>query len=467
MSIEASPVRRRVRPWIRRLAIYVLPLLAAFCGLAAWDYIETRRLTREIDAIVARGEPITRFGRLSNRSEDVGEKGEDADHMYAAAAMLSLARDGGNESLAARHPLAIHSKFMPVREWVNGAAQEPAFSGLGAAKQMLEAEWNDPLRLVDKAAAMRHSREDSASEFSGRISGLYNLSRLVSSRTIGLSLAGQGEAAVDSAISAIRLRRAIPPSQRWLTWTAHDVPVILSLSKPSEQALSRLQATLAREEDPDGPIRDFIETRGRLLNDVWLRFYRVQPGTPLPPAFPVELLPSPQMRPLITRELVRSLRAWAELLEIARKPWPERAKLAAPEKYRYAGEQFNRGGINGVLAAVSIFRQTLVPDLLVYDRGSQVAVAIERYRRAHDGAVPATLNELIPRFLQTIPEDPVLGEPLRFRALPDGYVVYSVGPDGKDDGGTQLRQTPMGAKYFQTAFPSGADMGIRVRIPHP
>ena len=140
MSIEESPVHRGVRPWIRRLAIYVLPLLAAFCGIAVWDYIETRRLAREIDAIVARGEPITRFGRLSNRSADPGEKGEDADYMYAAAAMLSLARDVGNESLAARHPLAIHSKFMRVRDWVNGTAQQPSSAELVAAKQMEQEE---------------------------------------------------------------------------------------------------------------------------------------------------------------------------------------------------------------------------------------------------------------------------------------------------------------------------------------
>lgn len=455
---------RRVRPWIRRLAIYVLPLLAAFFGLAAWDYIETRRLTGEIDAIAARGEPITRFGPQVDRARDLGETGENADYMYSAAAMLSLSRDIGSKSAATRHPLAIHSKFMRVREWANGTAQKPTTAELDAAKQTLEAEWHDALALVDKAAGRLHRGFDTEDEFSGRVSGLYNVSRLVSSRTIALSLEGQGDAAVASAISAIRLRRAIRPSQRWLEWTAHEVPVIVSLSKPSEEALARLQTTLGREEDADGPTRDFIETRGRLLNDVWLRFYRVQPGSPLPPAFPIELLPSPQMRPLITHELVRSLRVWAELLEITRKPWPERARLAAEVIEQYSNEQFNRGGVNGVLAAVSIFRQTLVPDILVYDRTSQIAVAIERYRRAHADAAPATLNELIPRYLQAIPEDPLVGRPLRFRPLPDGYVVYSVGPDGKDDGGTQLRQTPIGTT---AQFPTGADMGIRVLTRYP
>jgi hypothetical protein len=33
------------------------------------------------------------------------------------------------------------------------------------------------------------------------------------------------------------------------------------------------------------------------------------------------------------------------------------------------------------------------------------------------------------------PIDPYSGEPMRYRAQPSGYVIYSVGPDRKDDGG--------------------------------
>jgi hypothetical protein len=34
-----------------------------------------------------------------------------------------------------------------------------------------------------------------------------------------------------------------------------------------------------------------------------------------------------------------------------------------------------------------------------------------------------------------LPVDPFDGKPLRSKRLPDGIVVYSVGPDGVDDGG--------------------------------
>lgn len=65
------------------------------------------------------------------------------------------------------------------------------------------------------------------------------------------------------------------------------------------------------------------------------------------------------------------------------------------------------------------------------------AMAIERWRLAHAGALPPSLAALVPQYLSAIPEDPVAGEPLRFRPRSPGYVVYSVGEDGVDDGGTE------------------------------
>ncbi len=65
------------------------------------------------------------------------------------------------------------------------------------------------------------------------------------------------------------------------------------------------------------------------------------------------------------------------------------------------------------------------------------AVAIERHRLAHGGKLPETLSELVPAGLPEIPRDPFDGQPLRFRRLEQGYVVYSVGSDRTDDGGKE------------------------------
>ncbi|HTH47786.1 MAG TPA: hypothetical protein VMB21_09770 [Candidatus Limnocylindria bacterium] len=70
-------------------------------------------------------------------------------------------------------------------------------------------------------------------------------------------------------------------------------------------------------------------------------------------------------------------------------------------------------------------------------RCAQTAMAIERWRLQHGGSLPASLAALVPQYLGAVPEDPMDGHPLRFRPLSPGYVVYSIGEDGTDDGGKE------------------------------
>jgi hypothetical protein len=74
-------------------------------------------------------------------------------------------------------------------------------------------------------------------------------------------------------------------------------------------------------------------------------------------------------------------------------------------------------------------------------RCTVVAIATERYRLAHNHW-PESLQQLVPDFLQEVPLDPYDGKPLRYRRLQDGVVIYSIGPDEKDDGGKLDRQNP-------------------------
>jgi hypothetical protein len=68
------------------------------------------------------------------------------------------------------------------------------------------------------------------------------------------------------------------------------------------------------------------------------------------------------------------------------------------------------------------------------------AIALKRYTQRH-GAPPESLNTLVPEFLLSVPVDYVDGQQLRFHRDPEASsVLYSVGEDGKDDGGdTSLR----------------------------
>ena len=59
---------------------------------------------------------------------------------------------------------------------------------------------------------------------------------------------------------------------------------------------------------------------------------------------------------------------------------------------------------------------------------------VERYR-LQEGVLPTSLGDLVPKYLEEVPLDPYGGAALRYRAVGQSYVVYSVGSDGIDQGG--------------------------------
>lgn len=70
-----------------------------------------------------------------------------------------------------------------------------------------------------------------------------------------------------------------------------------------------------------------------------------------------------------------------------------------------------------------------------YAELARTAIALKRYRLRH-GEWPTNLAALVPAFAATPPRDWVDGQPLRYRRNADGgFTLYSVGADGRDDGG--------------------------------
>lgn len=87
-------------------------------------------------------------------------------------------------------------------------------------------------------------------------------------------------------------------------------------------------------------------------------------------------------------------------------------------------------------------------------RCAVVGLACERYRVKH-GKWPEGPNDLRVELPSGLPLDPLDGQPLRFHRLPDGVVVYSIGPDGVDNGGNISREVPS----------PGTDVGFRLWDP--
>jgi hypothetical protein len=105
----------------------------------------------------------------------------------------------------------------------------------------------------------------------------------------------------------------------------------------------------------------------------------------------------------------------------------------------------------------------LVPALLKIAEASQrmhaqlrcaiVLLAAERYRQQKN-RWPASVQDLVDEgYLTAVPVDPYDGAVIRLKRVPDGLVVYSVGPDRTDDGGHLDR------KNF---LAKGTDIGFRL-----
>src|SRR5262249_1516832 len=72
-----------------------------------------------------------------------------------------------------------------------------------------------------------------------------------------------------------------------------------------------------------------------------------------------------------------------------------------------------------------------------------IMLALGAYEQEHQGELPESLAELVPKYLTTLPPDPYCDQPFHYRKErdgavhnePDGYLLYSVGTDGQDDAG--------------------------------
>jgi hypothetical protein len=111
-----------------------------------------------------------------------------------------------------------------------------------------------------------------------------------------------------------------------------------------------------------------------------------------------------------------------------------REKLGWYDRYRFlfSGGPF---GITDAVVRKTLFLQTQQQMVVT-------AIALARYE-SQNGKLPADLDASVPSLLPTLPKDWMDGKTLRYRARPEGgFVLYSVGEDGKDDGGDPVPSKP-------------------------
>jgi hypothetical protein len=78
-----------------------------------------------------------------------------------------------------------------------------------------------------------------------------------------------------------------------------------------------------------------------------------------------------------------------------------------------------------------------------YQTNLFAVLALAQFHCDH-GSYPKDLSELAPKYLKTVPIDIYSGKPLIYKATDKGYLLYSVGQNGNDDGGHGPDDDPRG-----------------------
>lgn len=129
---------------------------------------------------------------------------------------------------------------------------------------------------------------------------------------------------------------------------------------------------------------------------------------------------------------------WVKLLQARQQPFPERLKADDLIRRQIAEAESEQLVLAELLLSASKTTAGKEAKCVAYLRLGLTATALEQFRAAHDHRYPATLAELTPSLFATVPTDPYDGQPLRYKTKADGYVLYSVGPDLKDNLGQRL-----------------------------
>jgi hypothetical protein len=107
---------------------------------------------------------------------------------------------------------------------------------------------------------------------------------------------------------------------------------------------------------------------------------------------------------------------------------------------------------------------------------TQLCAALAVYRTSHD-AYPNKIDALVPAVLSKLPVDSFNGKPFVYKRLADGYLIYAVGVNGTDEGGSNNDMNtfegrlledlePTEAETLREKVSAGAD-DFSIRIPRP
>lgn len=162
---------------------------------------------------------------------------------------------------------------------------------------------------------------------------------------------------------------------------------------------------------------------------------------------PTRDLPLPQCRQLLFRVFLLGddVLAYRQFMnqnrQLALKPYHEiHQSLSQQQAVRETNRA--RGVLTALLAPAltNAFRSAATGQARL--EAARIGLAIAHYQMER-GQLPAKLDDLCPTYLNAIPTDPFDGHPMRLKIDGEQAIIYSVGPDQKDDGGAKYESSDL------------------------
>jgi hypothetical protein len=413
-----------MRPAFRVLLRMLLMFVVLWGAWEVWYRIELRRYEAAVAPILAEADKPLQAASPMKIDDD------DAARYYSAAAVAAI-----GEQPSQPMPAYLIGLVQRLRAaWMNGTAPNPRDTEI--AQQALTRS-QASVQLADHGAGLSFRRFAPGTSFSYRMSGMIGVQAALALRTLNAVRAGDAEDAGRAIYSRLRLIRALdleiyPSTEkaRQMSELAIDIGLWLGLN-PSDVALQQIAEALEEPYRRD----ELVAVLAKQARFWWgtnaENVRRAGIGAPL-----LLHLSTPDMRSTVVA------------MDAVRRPWPQRLQ---------AIKQLSEGGHHVTYGAQTTTINVAIG--IAANRAARVAVAAEQGRRREDLAPPLSRGALS----GDASVDPFTGGPLLFIRDDNGFVAYSVGANGKDDGGS----VDIPANGRAPNIPQGADVGVRVRYQKP
>lgn len=425
---------------LKPLHILIALLVIIIAGFAVFRLVWKSKLNARLDVIREAGYPVT---------------GAELDAWYAIPESAENAAEAFIDSFSHYNKWDDEKrKLLPVV----GQAQlplrtEPLTEETNALVTEYLADNQQALELLHKGAAIEHSRYpiDLSKGFEALMPDLSNIRTGAFLLKLSALIHAENEKpqmVTNSIESMFGLARSLSKEPLLISQLVRIACQSLAVSTMeravnrtefSDEQLADLSRTLANAEDPCAMTRAFIGERCAGLSIFTM------PAAKIPPVLDMTgNHPNPLSGPAISFYRFTGLADMDAVLYLdMMNDYIEALKLAPEQRQEVTDAVEARlekiSKIHVVLHIImpALSRCTTIDIRIAAQlRAAQTGLAVQRCRLAV-GKLPDTLGDLIPTYLDAVPKDPFDGKELRYKKLETGFVVYSIGEDGSDDGGKE------------------------------